>query len=338
MGIPIDLYGEPRKRRYLECPQLIKDRLWSDTFRRTGTSHAVPSYPLGWKMCFRRCTYVSMTQFVYSCNELCWIGVNGTRLTVYHGEIRGHLELPDAQVRCVGCHQLNDSTTYIYIGTSKGLFRGILNGDSSTCPVWKVIPLGGCLALDASNAPSYLVAFMENDGILISCPEGVFRLKETVIDNGNASCATVDVSKSQLVTSAWQERLDIGGIFHFSRFLLPDESVLHVKCMSDYGVLVHTNRRLVVIQADQLQAITTNGCACFHYDGYHIYTVEQHLYGTCFTIYEMDGIEDKWCQVGYYDIRATFGISKVLAINVFGNTVELLNECNQLYRLEIQYT
>lgn len=62
---------------------------------------------------------MSMTQFVYSCNELCWIGVNGTPLTVYHGEIRGRLKLPGAQVRCVGCYQLNDSTTYIYIDTSK---------------------------------------------------------------------------------------------------------------------------------------------------------------------------------------------------------------------------
>ncbi|GCE99798.1 hypothetical protein ZYGM_001612 [Zygosaccharomyces mellis] len=163
--------------------------------------------------------------------------------------------------------------TSILILVKKGLFRGILNGDSSTCPIWKVIPPGGCLALDASNAPSYLVAFMENDGILISCPEGVFRLKETAIHIGNESCTAVDVSKSQLATVAWQERLDIGGIFHFSRFLLPDESVLHVKCMSDYGALHRTNQRLVVIQADQLQAITTNGSVCFHYDSYHIYTV-----------------------------------------------------------------
>lgn len=259
-------------------------------------------------------------------------------MTIYHDEIRGDLELPDAQVRCVGCHQLEDSTICTYIGTSRGVFRGLLNGDSSTSPIWQVIPVGGCLALDASDAPSHLVAFMENDGILVSCPEGVFRLKEPVINSGNEPWATVDVSRNRLATSKWEERFDTDRTFDFSHFLLPDESVLHVKCMNDNGVLLHTNQRLVVIQANQLQPIITNGCTCFHYDGYHIYTVEQHLYGTCFTIYEMDGIEDKWCQVGYYDIRATFGISKVQAINVFGNTVELLNECNQLYRFEIQYT
>ncbi|CAR29442.1 hypothetical protein ZYGR_0AD01240 [Zygosaccharomyces rouxii] len=338
MGIPMDLYRQSCKRRYLDCPQIVKDRLWNDMRRSTNTAHSLSSYPLGWKMCFRRRIHVNAPQFFYSCNELCWIGVNGTRLTIYHGESRGDLELPDAQVRCVGCHQLDDSTIYVYVGTSRGVFRGILNGDSFTCPIWKVIPMGGCLALDASDAPSHLVALMENDGVVISCSEGVFRLKEPVINNGNESYPAVDVSRNQLAISTWQERFDTNKNFDATPLLFPDESVLHVKCMNDSGILLHTNQRLVVIQPNQLQPITTNGCTCFHYDGHHIYTVEQHLYGTCFTIYEMDGIEDKWCQVGYYDIRATFGISKVLGMNVSGSTVELLSERNQLYRFEIQYT
>ncbi|AQZ11215.1 YIG1 (YPL201C) [Zygosaccharomyces parabailii] len=328
MGVPIDLYKVSGRRRYLDCPEWLKLKLEGDMQKANVLQNNMNTFrfhPLGWKLVLNNCVPMGDSQ-LSACRGMYWVSIAKGQLTVWEGGIVREVDLPfDDIPSCVDCRRTGEAL-YVALGMQDGvhIVRFAPDGEET----WHSVTRGKCLALDVAMAPRYTVCLIEKEGVLVAGRGGVFRLSEA----SAAGTEPVDVMVPQVAMGSRH-----GGVFDscledFDHMLSLEERVLSTKCIP-CGVLLQTNIRLVSVQNGELRTISY-GSPCFCYDGAYLYAAEQHLYGTCFTVYEYT--EREWCNVGYYDIRANFGIRKVMGLNVSDTRVELLGEGNELYVFDIQ--
>lgn len=186
--------------------------------------------------------------------------------------------------------------------------------------------------------PEYCMAFSSKDGLLVTDmagPKTTFKVPLDAEDTRAGIEFKTILSFPHLILFNDQQIWHYENVFQnlpnkTKYFLPPDERLLNVKpCFNNNLLLLETDQRYVSVHTSSTGNTHDDACTIFRKTDQNllstyqvscidqqVFVAEQHLYGTCLTMYKHSPIANQWLSLGYTDIRAKYNISKVLRLTV----------------------
>lgn len=186
--------------------------------------------------------------------------------------------------------------------------------------------------------PEYCMAFSSKDGLLVTDmvgPKTTFKVRLDAEDTSAGMEFKALLSFPHLILFNHQEIWHYENVFQnvstkIKYYLPPEERLLNVKpCFKNNLLLLETDQRYVSVHTSSTGNSYDDACTLFRKTdqnllstyqvsciGQQVFVTEQHLYGTCLTMYKHSPIANQWLSLGYTDIRAKYNISKVLRLTV----------------------